>query len=254
MFQSTYTCSPNNDECKAATKWEIAKNGISIKTGNSGGSINDTFITAVSGTYTIKLEATCNGKTCQSCIYTVIVNDLPPIDPCHDVLLCNTGFEDIINVPHPTTYIQTDEANIPCWETTATDHLIEIWHSGFNGGYGPVSADSGQYFAELNATQTSTLYQTFTVAGNVAVTISFAHKGRHPGPDTMEVLIVDSGGTPHSFGTYADDYGPWKHYTTVPYNLTSGTYKLQFKFTSSNGGTGNNAAGNFIDSISITCH
>ncbi|MER5295586.1 hypothetical protein ABT382_26460, partial [Streptomyces pharetrae] len=45
--------------------------------------------------------------------------------------------------------------HVPGWLTTATDHRIELWRSGFNG----VPAAEGSQFAELNANQESTLYQ-----------------------------------------------------------------------------------------------
>ena len=46
------------------------------------------------------------------------------------------------------TYQQLEDANVPGWSTTATDHLIEIWKTGFNG----VPAAAGLQFAEINAT------------------------------------------------------------------------------------------------------
>ncbi|MDP4198159.1 MAG: T9SS type A sorting domain-containing protein [Bacteroidota bacterium] len=172
------------------------------------------------------------------------------VDPCKDVQLTNTGFEQILNGQAPTTFVQTDESNIPGWSTTATDQKIEIWRSG----YGNVPAYAGLYFAELNATQVGTLYQPFTVTGPIAVTVSFAHRGRYPGVDMMEVLIVDTvTNNVTSLGTYSDNDSTWRYYTLAPQSLLPGNYYLEFKSISSNGGNGPSNGGNFLDSISVTC-
>lgn len=172
------------------------------------------------------------------------------VDPCKDVQITNTSFETILNGQAPTTYVQTAESNIPGWSTTATDQKIEIWRSG----YGNVPAFAGSYFAELNATQIGTLYQPFTASAPIAVTVSFAHRGRYSGVDKMEVLIVDQvTGNAISLGTYSDNDSMWRYYTLPPQALPQGSYYLEFKSISSNNGSGPSNGGNFLDSISVMC-
>lgn len=74
------------------------------------------------------------------------------------VALANGSFEEpvVSGVEILPDASQTQAAKyVPGWLTTATDHRIELWRSGFNG----VPAAHGAQFAELNANQVSTLYQ-----------------------------------------------------------------------------------------------
>ena len=111
-------------------------------------------------------------------------------------LIQNGNFGNLV-VP-PTTYNQLVN-NVPGWSTTATDQKIEIWKSGFNGGVNPgypvygAPADQyfpaqASYFAELNADQISTLYQTVTAPTGGAISYSFWHRGRGT-TDTMALQI-----------------------------------------------------------------
>jgi hypothetical protein len=119
--------------------------------------------------------------------------------------LCNSDFEQFLNVTPPSGFSWFPQANIPCWNTTASDGMIEIWHSGF----GLVPAHSGNYFAEINATQNATLYQTFSATATQTVIVSFWHRGRYPGIDVMKVAIVAPDGTITSLGTYSDNNTPF---------------------------------------------
>jgi len=173
---------------------------------------------------------------------------IPTNIPC--VYLCNTDFEQFLGVTPPSGFSWFPQANIPCWKTTASDGLIEIWHTGF----GLVPAYTGNYFAELNATQVGTLYQTFTANAPQSVIVSFAHRGRYAGLDVMKVSIVDPGGTATPLGTYSDNNSAWNFYSTAAYSIaTSGTYTLKFESVSSNNGTGPPDGGNFLDDINVTC-
>ncbi len=213
---------------------------------------------ANTGTYTLKFESiSSNGGQGPSdggnFLDSITVHCVSP-DPCRDVALCNTSFEQSLNIVPTTTFVQTNERNIPCWQTTATDSNIEIWRSG----YGGVPAYSGNYFAELNATQVGTLFQSFTVSGPLNLSVSFAHRGRYALPDVMEVWVVGptgSGVIPAKLGTYTDNDSAWRYYTTTPPYAASiiGTYRLEFRSISSNGGNGPSNGGNFLDSITVTC-
>jgi hypothetical protein len=212
---------------------------------------------ANTGTYTLKFESiSSNGGQGPSdggnFLDSISVHCVAP-DPCRDVSLCNTSFEESLNIVPTSTFVQTNERNIPCWKTTATDSNIEIWRSG----YGGVPAYSGNYFAELNATQVGTLYQSFSVTGPLNLAVSFAHRGRYARPDVMEVWLVGptgSGMIPFKFGTYTDNDSAWRYYTTPLYAASIlGTYQIEFRSISSNGGNGPSNGGNFLDSITVTC-
>jgi gliding motility-associated-like protein len=158
-------------------------------------------------------------------------------------LLCNTDFENNQNSP---SVVIVDQSFVPCWKTTASDSMIEIWHTGFNG----VPSYSGNQFIELNAYMVSTLYQNFIVTPGTAITASFAHRGR-AGIDVMSVEIGPVGG-PYTFlGNFSDGDTAWGYYTvnyTVPMGLGN-NYSIRFNSVSASGG--NPAIGNFLDAISV---
>ncbi|GAA3294630.1 hypothetical protein GCM10020295_19590 [Streptomyces cinereospinus] len=100
----------------------------------------------------------------------------PPAAPLR-VTLVNGGFEE----PPVTNYevlpdaSQTQAAKrVPGWLTTASDHMIELWRSGFNG----VPAAEGTQFAELNANQVSTLYQDLPTTPGTRLYWRLYHRGR----------------------------------------------------------------------------
>jgi hypothetical protein len=216
------------------------------------------YAASILGTYQIEFRSISsnggNGPSNGGNFLDSITVHCATADPCRDVSLCNTSFEQSLNIVPTTTFVQTNERNIPCWQTTATDSNIEIWHSG----YGGVPAYSGNYFAELNATQVGTLFQSFTVTGPLNLSVSFAHRGRYALPDVMEVWVIGPSGSgvlPARLGTYTDNDSAWRYYTTTPPYVasTTGTYRLEFRSISSNGGNGPSNGGNFLDSITVTC-
>ena len=254
QFTSSYQCSPNNESCQAKTSWEVRKGDVIIKSGIGTNTLSDGFSLLANGIYTLTLNANCGDKKCPPCIYTIVVEDCKDADPCKDVLLCNTDFEQFVNISPPTTFVQTSQDNIPCWKTTATDGNIEIWKSGFGG----VLAYSLNYFAELNATQVGILSQTFTATGPITVSVSFAHRGRYAGDDKMQVSIVGPSpvNTSTLLGNYSANDTGWITNVTLPYTIPStalGIYTLEFKSVSSNNGAGPSNGGNFLDSITVTC-
>jgi PEP-CTERM motif len=146
--------------------------------------------------------------------------------------LVNGGFE-LPGLP-PNGITITDASNVSGWSTTATDNMIEIWSTAFNG----VSAYQGNQFAELNANQVSTLYQDATgiTLGSV-VGWQFAHRGR-AGVDTMRFDLTDLGAD-NAFGT-SDD--------TVLHSLTVSTGTGAWSFHSGTGivALGNNVRFSFV--------
>lgn len=158
-------------------------------------------------------------------------------------LLCNTDFE---NNQITVTVGIVDQNFVPCWKTSASDSMIEVWHTGYNG----VPAYSGSQFIELNAYMVSTLYQNFIVSPGTNVTISFAHRGR-AGTDVMSLEIGPVGGPYTSLGTFSDGNTSWGYYNTN-YTIPTGQgsyFTLRFNSISAAGG--NPAIGNFLDAISV---
>ncbi|MEX2089125.1 MAG: SdrD B-like domain-containing protein, partial [Bacteroidota bacterium] len=194
------------------------------------------------GTHTVTLAA---GQTIDRLNFGNQLSTAPP-DSCS--YLGNPDFEQIINVPPPSTSIQTPQENIPFWNTTASDSLIEIWRSGFNG----VPAFSGNQFAELNATMVGTLYQNFTAVPGSTVIVSFAHRGRPTFNNQMSVSITPLGGTEVILGTFTASTTAWTvqsvSYTFPNNGITA--YVLSF-ISLPVGGT--SAGGNFLDAVNITC-
>ncbi len=158
--------------------------------------------------------------------------------------LCNIDFEDerLVGLGQFGFF---HENRVSCWETTATDDLIEIWGSGFGG----VQAYSGNQFAELNANQVSTLYQEFIPSVSAEVEVSFAHRGR-AGLDKISVEVGPINGPYTNLGTFSADNTKWV-YNTVNFQFsktTSGKHVLRFNSVSAAGGS---TVGNFLDAISI---
>lgn len=195
-----------------------------------------------SGTY-IDTVHTVNG--CDSIIETQLtVVDCTPDIHCN--LICNTDFENEQVTPS-NNWTLVNQSNLSCWNTTASDSLIEVWGTGFNG----VPAYSGNQFIELNANFVSTLYQDFLALPGSTVDISFAHRGRS-GVDVMSVSIGPPGGPYTTLGTFSTNNTAWQYYTvnyTFP-AIAQVDYSLQFNSVSAAGG--NQGVGNFLDAISIT--
>jgi Concanavalin A-like lectin/glucanases superfamily/SdrD B-like domain len=169
-------------------------------------------------------------------------------DDCN--YICNTDFEEIDNVSDPTIFSWIDQDNVQCWSTTASDGRIEIWNGN---AVGNPAAASGNLFAELNGTETATLFQTFWGTTGDVVVVTFAHMGRYDDPDEMEVRIGDANNGYVLLGTYSDTNASWTRYTETYTLLYTGFTELQFVSISSNGGAGPADGGNFIDEVGINC-
>ncbi|MES2681755.1 MAG: hypothetical protein V4635_17805, partial [Bacteroidota bacterium] len=167
------------------------------------------------------------------------------------LLLCSSSFSQncnlICNGNFDSTAIATSVSLVnfvPCWNTTASDGMFEVWGTGFNG----VPSYNGIQHIELNANVQSTLYQDFSVSSGIILNIGFAHRGR-AGVDTMEVSIGPIGGPYTSLGRWGDGNTAWGYYTTTHIPSTTGPYRIQFKSVYSSGG--NIAIGNFLDAVSV---
>ncbi|WP_329196520.1 DUF7507 domain-containing protein [Streptomyces sp. NBC_01435] len=131
---------------------------------------------------------------------------------------------------------------VPGWLTTATDHMIELWHTGFNG----VPAADGAQFAELNANQVSTLYQDLPTTPGTKLYWQLYHRGRQ-GNDTMALDIGAPGATVQQ-RRFTDGNTAWGHYTGT-YIVPAGQTRTRFAFRSVSAAGGNQSIGNFLDGI-----
>lgn len=117
-------------------------------------------------------------------------------DPSNDSNNPNTAVNAIVNGSFEEPG-QTDKAPqldyVPGWSTTATDRLIEF---GVNTKASSApqlsgtdkSIPDGKQFAELNADETSTLYQNVSTVGGHIYEWGLSHRGRM-GTDTMALII-----------------------------------------------------------------
>ncbi|MFJ9637454.1 hypothetical protein [Streptomyces sp. NPDC101178] len=131
---------------------------------------------------------------------------------------------------------------VPGWLTTATDHRIELWRSGFNG----VPAAHGAQFAELNANQVSTLYQDLPSTPGTTLYWRLYHRGRQ-GDDTMALDIGAPGSTVEQ-RRFTDGTNAWGYYTGT-YTVPAGQVLTRFAFRSISAAGGNQGIGNFLDGI-----
>ncbi|WP_405748197.1 hypothetical protein OG422_31530 (plasmid) [Streptomyces sp. NBC_01525] len=132
--------------------------------------------------------------------------------------------------------------HVPGWLTTATDHLIEIWHDGFNG----VPSADGAQFAELNAYQVSTLYQELPTTPGTKLYWRLYHRGRL-GQDTM-ALDIGAPGTVVQQRQFTDGNTAWGFYTGT-YTVPPGQATTRFAFRSVSAAGGDPTVGNFLDGI-----
>ena len=163
-----------------------------------------------------------------------------PCSICTDNFFLNKDFE---NGPTlPSSYIITDETNVEGWSTTATDNKIELWKSGFNG----VPAQSGTYFAELNANLKSALYQRICTSPGAQISWSVWHRGRSK-VDNAVVRIGENLATATVEATMSTGTTAWVKYSGT-YTVPATQQDTYFIFESLDNGS----YGNFIDNIVIT--
>jgi hypothetical protein len=161
--------------------------------------------------------------------------------------------------------VQSGSAPIIGWQTTASNQDLEIWASGFNGyfsGHDVTAPIGSSYFAEINATQISTLFQVVQLASPAPVGFSLAHRGRYAGPigqDVMDLNVYDMGAnttwnpiTPGAMvysQRFSDEQDAWGYYgNSNMFTATAGNY-YAFTFVSVSTANGNDGAGNFLGNV-----
>ncbi|MCM2388279.1 isopeptide-forming domain-containing fimbrial protein [Streptomyces albipurpureus] len=168
----------------------------------------------------------------------------PPAAPLR-VALANGSFEQpvVTGVEILPDASQTQASKwVPGWLTTASDHRIELWHSGFQG----VPAAHGAQFAELNANEVSTLYQDLPTTPRTKLYWRLYHRGRQ-GDDTMALDIGAPGSTVEQ-RRFTDGNTAWGYYTGT-YTVPAGQTLTRFAFRSISAAGGNRGIGNFLDGI-----
>lgn len=191
--------------------------------------------------------------------------------------MINPGFESPVLSPG-ACYVQVPSTSVPGWETThpsalgsgsctsplaSTGPLIELWSSVFFG----VTARAGKNFAELNAQQSSRIYQNVCLIQGESFNWRFSHRGRQSATiadvaafkvgASQEIVRVGttSDGTtsapiPSAGITVASGGNGWADYSgTYSYAGTTGVNSLGFESISTAGG--NQSVGNFLDNIQI---
>lgn len=160
--------------------------------------------------------------------------------------ICNSGFEGM-QLLTPNTMGLFTQNNVPCWKTTASDSIIEIWATGYFG----VPSYSGNQFAEVNGNTIATLYQNFTATPGSTASGSFAHRGKL-GIDEVSVSIGPVGGPYTIVDTFSAGNTAWVNHSfsyTFPNNANT-NYSLRFNSVSAAGG--NQVQGNFLDAVKMT--
>jgi len=160
----------------------------------------------------------------------------------------NGGFESSSPLLSGSTYNFFPVGSVSGWQ--ATENVIELWSSGFNG----VPAASGNQFAELNANVAGTLYQVFCLNGaSGTITWSIKHRGR----SGIDQAFVKFGSTLASaiastpIATMVDDTTAWGLYTGT-YIIPAGQTQIVLAFQAGYTGSGDVSVGNFIDDVQIT--
>lgn len=167
----------------------------------------------------------------------------PVLNDCNSTVALTNGSFELPVVPYDSSTMLQD-AQVNGWSTTASDRLIEIWRTPFLG----VTAAAGNQFAELNATQTSTLYQDVATTPGQALRWELMHRGR-AGTDTMQVLMGTPGATLTVAATLSDGLS-WGIHSGI-YIVPAGQTTTRFAFKALSTASGDNSVGNFLDAVSF---
>jgi len=197
-----------------------------------------------------RLQITEAGNITMTLSNTVEGNSTP--NKSGQVVTCTSCESPIVNTGAELPFLASgwtlrNEADVPGWETTATDGKIEFWVSGFQG----VPAQEGRQFFELNANQVAALYQELCLEPGSTVHWSVWHRGRQ-GVDVAEVLIGPSVEDAVVQATMSDGNTAWGYYSGS-YDVPLGQETTFFVFNSVSSAGGNRSIGNFLDNFEISC-
>ncbi len=157
--------------------------------------------------------------------------------------LINSGFELGTNGCNG----QFDESMIDGWLTTASDNVIEIWCDGRVLESITYNAREGNRLAEINANETSALYQTINTTPETYLIWSASHHARNTSPvQTINIRAGPSSGSSTILDTRTATITSWQDYTGI-YLVPSGQVSTVFLFEATSGG----GYGNLLDRISF---
>jgi len=149
-----------------------------------------------------------------------------------------------------TTWQLVDQADVPTWQTTASDGKIEFWNDGFQG----VPAHSGTQFVEINANVVASLYQVFDTVPGETVEWSVAHRGRNSSSgidvDEANMSIGPDGGPYVVINTMTTDDTAWVVYHGS-YTVPAGQTSTRISFDSVSSSNGIASYGNLLDSLEL---
>ncbi|MBC2103732.1 immunoglobulin-like domain-containing protein [Listeria booriae] len=159
-----------------------------------------------------------------------------PKPPIAVISLQNGSFEQPA-VPYGE-WATFDQSQVPGWQTTASDGLIEIQNHNENR-----DAADGEQYAELNAYEASALYQDIATTPGAKVRWQVSHRGRHT-TDTATVKF-GSPGDLKLIDTMTTSVDAWKTYSGT-YTIPAGQTTTRFEFEAVGGDPRN---GNLLDNI-----
>ncbi len=162
---------------------------------------------------------------------------------CAQTIINNLAEEPAI----PGTYGLFDESQVPGWETTAPDGLIEIWTDGFFN----TPAQEGRQFFEINANSAAALYQTLCLEPGTTIRWSVFHRGRN-GVDVARVKIGESVANAVTQKTISDDNNAWGHHFGT-YDIPANQTTTVFVFEAVSSSSGSPSSGNLLDNFRIEC-
>lgn len=159
-----------------------------------------------------------------------------PKPPIEVISLQNGSFEQPA-VPYGE-WITFDQSEVPGWQTTSSDGLIEIQNHNENR-----DAADGEQYAELNAYEASALYQDIVTTPGATVRWQVSHRGRH----TTDTATVKFGapGDLKLIDTMTTSVDAWKTYSGT-YTIPAGQTTTRFQFEAVGGDPAN---GNLLDNI-----
>ncbi|MAQ40642.1 MAG: hypothetical protein CMH15_06250 [Mesonia sp.] len=236
----------NSDE-NAIYSWDFGD-------GDSGNGLEVSHTYSQLGTFTVELEVT-DANNCTSTIsipLEVIFNENE--GDCV-ITTINPDFEEPV-IPQSGWPSFQNDSNVPGWQTTATDSTIEIWPNSSNGG--AINAYSGNQYIELNANETSGVYQDFnTPIEGTQFYFSFAHAARNQAPSGEDVVGVFAGapnGNLTLIAQYSSSVNEGWDVKVGTYIVPTGQTSTRFEFRAISTASGNNTVGNFLDDIHFTAN
>ncbi|HEY6634510.1 MAG TPA: DUF11 domain-containing protein [Acidimicrobiia bacterium] len=174
----------------------------------------------------------------------VVTTSIPaaaaPVDCSRGV---NLGFEAPLVRTNPMgpapNWALFAEADVPGWSTSASDGLIELWESNFLG----VPSFAGGQHAEVNATQSSVLFQDIPTLEGDSINWRVAHRARTAPTNSADVSF-GAPGSPTIVQTMVSPTGVWTEYDGT-YVVPAGQPTTRMSMESNDAGS----LGNFLDGI-----